>query len=267
MARPGIRFNPFHDNLGNPDIKFRSASDFASREHTSAFKELTDHMIEISDDPSGSNPEEYLAPEDVETLHNFWQLAEDLGWPEASTLTMRKGRSSLTLPWTAYSVAYGGLRRGLHRVTKNFKNYSFGDYDPARRTDGKRENVPIWVKPQTTAIRGLTKAAISRRTGESHKGYIFARLGFEHPTQLVAFCDDGKLRSLRGRELSRSYALGWGRLPDAELVEPVLASGRTHGVDIVNYGSKSLSRTLLLHIDSNLIKDSGIDIADYDLVK
>src|SRR2546423_2343859 len=132
-----MSFNPLHDNLGNPAIKYSSKEDFIGPEHAEKFKLLAEHMLEISDDPSGSDPEHYLAEEDVQTLMGFGALAEDLGWPHASVIEMSKSRSELAPVWTGYNAFQTLVRRGLHKATSRFKNYNFRDFDPPRRTRGK----------------------------------------------------------------------------------------------------------------------------------
>ena len=84
----------------------------------------------------------------------------------------------------------------------------------------------------TQAVKGgIALALATGQTGKKHRGYIFGSLNIPE-RQLVAICDDGELRSLRGRELyTGSFGKGWGLLPDTELMEPVLAPGASTGIN------------------------------------
>ena len=49
-----------------------------------ALRDLMTHMIEISGDPSGSDPEDYMDPDDAQVCRRVVALANQLGWPSAS---------------------------------------------------------------------------------------------------------------------------------------------------------------------------------------
>lgn len=165
---------------------------------------LLRHMAEISGDPSGSNPADYLSEQDAKTVAEFVEIANELGWPASDTIVLRKTRN----------------------------------ISPANAFDR-----PAWVNPRNTAKSGLTKALFFPRAEDERRGYVFGELGLS-PSQQVAICDDGLLRSLRGPELERSKGVGWGRLPDPGLLIDALANGSQAGIDygINNIGIKLIAR-------------------------
>lgn len=182
-----------------------------------ALRNLMTHMIEISGDPSGSYPEDYLDPDDAAVCRRVVGLANHLGWPSSSEL-------------------------GPMEVPKF-------DLYPAR-------NSRLGM-----AKAGLTKLLFFKEAGEPHQAYVLGRLGAS-VDQLVALCDDGLLRSMRSHELDRSNGLGWGRLPDADLLNNALGIGRTHGVEFENVStnpkSKTLAGKLLENVPPNLLDDATL---------
>ncbi len=106
------------------------------------------------------------------------------------------------------------------------------------------EGVRAWTSSMNIAKSGLFKALLLPKTGDTQLGYVFARLNIM-PTQQVAICKDGKLRSKRGHELIRSNGVGWGALPDpvflAEAIKPTNA--------LLNYDSrKHIAASLMSRI-------------------
>jgi hypothetical protein len=160
---------------------------------------LVKRMEEISDDPSGSDPADYLSPEDAETCEQFVALANTIGWPNSDEIGMRTSR----IP-----------------------------------------GIPVWTSSRRTAKAGLTKFLFYPKTGATHRAYKFGKLSIM-PTQAVALCDDGLLRSHRVSGIDRSLGDGWGRLPEPEYLAPVLAKGQAYGVNYTNAGSETLSQLLL----------------------
>lgn len=108
--------------------------------------------------------------------------------------------------------------------------------------------VPAWTSGLRTAKAGLTKVLFYPKIDETRRGYYFGRLRMI-PSQHVALCSDGYLRSLRGDELPKSYGIGWGVLPDPELL---LAAIKPATVPI-DYGSKSLGTRLVAQIPSGCL--------------
>jgi hypothetical protein len=199
-----MALNPYSTlHPGNKAIKYREHD---TPEHLAAIDELAKHMYEISDDPSGSDPIEYLSPKDMEICERFVVEAKNAHWPNASLLDFR-----------------------LYRDTPAAK---------AIRLNGR----PAWSSPARIAKGGLTQALFFPKI-EQHRGYIFGHLGIV-PSQAVALCDDGKLRSLRGADLPSSKGIGWGILPKPALLMPALAPGHLQGVEYSNAGSLSLEATL-----------------------
>jgi len=63
---------------------------------------LARHMYEISNDPSGSDPSRYLSQTDIGTLEQFFKMAAELGWPNATRgIDMRAGRVAGIPIWTS----------------------------------------------------------------------------------------------------------------------------------------------------------------------
>lgn len=202
-----MSFAPFDKHPGNPAIPHR---EIGSAEYKEAVDRLAAHMYKISDDPSGSNPADYLSPEDADFCARFVEVANQHGWPHAGVIEMRTpGRALAPVGWLLF----------------------------------RDKSVPTWTKPLRTAKAGLTKVLFFPRQ-EEHKGYVFGRLGASL-RQPVALCDDGLLRSLRGRELYKSKGLGWGRLPDPDLLKPALGIGKCEGVDYTNFKSATLKQLLM----------------------
>ena len=161
-----------------------------------AIKEFREHILAISSDHRGSDPEDYLSPTDYSTLMNFVDLADHVGWPGAQSIGLKKHR-----------VHYGSGGRHL-----GFKAWNASPRQPDRN--------------------GLMQAIMLRKAGQKHRGYIFGRLAVGDPHQMVAIADDGRLYSQREMDgTQKSYGKGWGRLPDPEIIEPVLAPGQLYGVD------------------------------------
>lgn len=108
------------------------------------------------------------------------------------------------------------------------------------------------------AKAGLTKLFFFKDRGEAHRGYILGKLGAS-PDQVVALCDDGLLRSYRSHELDRSNGIGWGRLPDPDILHAALDIGREHGVEHQNVStnpkSKTLAAKLLENVPGHLLDD------------
>jgi hypothetical protein len=171
----------------------RAGKLFDSNESELALHSLQEHMVDISGDPHGSDPADYMSPDDVKILEEFVDIASSLDWPGAEPINMLKHRTGRPA-WS--STEYSG-RSGL--VKSVF-------YRPVR----------------LTPLRGY-------RLGKLHMP-----LG-----QPVAIAEDGKLYSERGSEMTRSYGMGWGVLPDRECLDEVI----THG-DPIYYGSKLLSKVL-----------------------
>jgi hypothetical protein len=229
-----MSFRPFADNLGNPNITYRygtaqgvSAKIIEAAQREEAVDALHARMRAISGDPEGSDPEPYISPKDLETLTNFRALADHIHWAGAHEIGMHRSR----FPARPGSEAPRG------RVWNGSK------WQPVKNE--------------------LIKKIVLREAGETHHGYICGKLAIARPTQLVAFCDDGKLYSERGQgDLIASYGEGWGRLPESELMEPALASGHLYAVDTGAY-LKPLKARLLEQIPEDVL--ATVNLQDFNL--
>jgi hypothetical protein len=164
----------------------------------------------ISDNPEGSDPSDYLSPEDAETVRKFHGLYDSLNWLEADQLEGMK--------------------------------------------TGPSDRIPGWKEAEHVAKAALTKRLFYRHPagGEPQPGIIFAKLSTSNPRQLVALRADGKLVSKRGTELEKSYGIGWGKLPDKDIMEPALPAGCSYGVDYTNANSLSLNDILVGSLSKRL---------------
>ena len=118
----------------------------------------------------------------------------------------------------------------------------------------KPDRYSAWENPLHTAKAGLTKALFFTHKGDEHRGYVFGRLGAS-PEQLVALCEDGKLRSLRSHELEKSKGIGWGALPNSEILRAALGIGKTYGVEYMNVSTNPKSKTLVEKLLENVPKN------------
>jgi len=203
-----MAFSPFNPRNGGDGLRYKQLGP----EHTQAVDCLRDHMVEISDDPRGSDPEGYLSPEDIQVLQEFKAYADEKGWPGAVEAGMLTGKSEAIKAWSP-------------------------PLEP-------RRFIKI-INAQNTAKAGLTKALFfSEAGGESRgrKGYIVGRLSFGGGSYepLVAFTDDGKLVMQRDPRLPTSKGIGWGRLPDLDILNAALPIGKRYGVNYSNVKSKPL---------------------------
>lgn len=191
--------------------------DFESyQEHQEHFDALAQHMYDISDDPHGSEPKDYLGGEELQELNHFIGLAEELGWPDAeSIIGMRSGR--------------GRNVRWLPQL-------------------------PAWEHNRHIDHAALTKRLFYPRVGEAQPGYVFAELNIAGLEQRVAVARNKKLYSLRGHELYKSKAMGWGRLPDPEYLLPAIEPVKI----MLNYRPyKSLEEALVSRIHPQYLPASG----------
>lgn len=177
-----------------------------------AGRRLFQHMIDISDDPTGSDPAEYLHPQDAETCRQFVDWAKANHWPGARDLSMR---SAWMKGWTDSVLG--------HRVA-----------------------LPAWRSSPHSVKAPWTKRLFFPVVSE-WQGYSFGKLRMASG-QVVALCDDGLLRSERGPELTRSKGIGWGRLPDKDVL---LAA--VHAYTPIGYGNEPLSEILLAQIPPELL--------------
>jgi hypothetical protein len=211
-----MAYNPFYNftEAGasppprNDAIRHRK---YNAAEYAHALDDLMDNMYEISDDPSGSKPEDYMSRDDAEVCRRVAGLADDIGWVNANEFGRMK--TSREPP----EILPDWLRSRLQ--------------------------IPAWKTRRHIARTALMTAVAFKETGEGHRGYILGVLGAS-PDQLVALCDDGRLRSLRADELDRSKAFGWGRLPDPDKLNAALGIGKVQGVEYMNVTSNPKSKTL-----------------------
>lgn len=138
---------------------------------------LFEHMQEISDDPSGSDPADYLDEIDAEACKKLLEVAEQVGWAGSRELEMRISR-------------------------------------------GNRFGHKAWKSSLSVARTAFTKTLAFPAIWEG-RGYVIGDTGVS-PSQTVFLCQDGKLRSMRGMELTSSKAFGAGRLPDPDILEAAL---------------------------------------------
>lgn len=128
------------------------------------------------------------------------------------------------------------------------------DAEPIIDMRASRKGIPAWTGSLRTAKAGLTKALFFPKIKDTQRGYLFGRLNVK-PTQQVAICEDGRLRSLRsGAALIESKGIGWGRLPDREYLLPAI-----HPVEVlIDYAPlRSLGEALLSRIEPEHL--SGIE--------
>lgn len=200
-ADPGIR--PDFDPKSELDLVIASRlGSFASAENgITNRRALANHMHDISNNSSGSDPRLYLTASEADICDQFIKIARGAGWPNAQPIYMRKAVIS---------------------------------------------RIPAWKNSRHIAKAGLTKALFYPQCDIERKGYVIGKLHMVHG-QPVALCDDGKLRSLRGDELTRSKGIGWGRLPDRDKLLAALHPTRVP----INYGPRPLSEKLLDNIPGN----------------
>jgi len=103
--------------------------------------------------------------------------------------------------------------------------------------------VKAWRKPTDTGKSWLKRDFVMHRIGGTHQGYVFGQLS-TRPSQGVAICDDGLLRSHRGPELARSNGYGWGALPKPELLLSNLDKGQIYPVNYKDNVPSSLLEIL-----------------------
>lgn len=172
-------------------------------------RDLFGHMEKISGNPAGTELNEYFDEEEVKICNQFLLQAEETGWVRSDPISMQAC-------WV--------------------------------RKIPSGEKVPAWTSRLRTAKSGLTKALFFPQIGKEYRGYSFAKLGIS-PSQRVALCSDGLLRSLRGPELNESMAIGWGKLPDKSKLTPALSPGYTH----IEYGN-NLRETLQEKIPASYLE-------------
>jgi hypothetical protein len=212
--------------ISAPGVRFRDPNAFRSPQHLEEEERVQEHMAEISGDPSGSDPSLYLPQEDVRTLENFVKMADDLGWPNSTDISMKTRR-----------------------------------YEAVPQMN----KIPVWHSSKHVAKAALTKRLFLKQN-ETYKGYVFGYLSLAKPPQTVAICSDGNIRSLRGAELRHSNGLGWGKLPDPELMDNMIAASRH--VNPVHYGlngSEPLASVLKSRIPWDISKNT--DFEKYGLSK
>src|SRR5262249_23495007 len=78
----------------------------------------------------------------------------------------------------------------------------------------------VWTSRKSVGRSALSKTLWYPRAGEPQQGYVFAKLNIPEvlPMQSVAVCRDGLLYSLRHTELDKSRGMGWGRLPEPDIM-------------------------------------------------
>ncbi|MFI5271172.1 MAG: hypothetical protein ACHQT9_03965 [Candidatus Saccharimonadales bacterium] len=219
---------PFKDaGHATHDEKIRAGT--AEKDAIAKFRE---HIIDISGDHEGSDPEAYLSPTDYTTLMNFVDLADHIGWAGAQTIGLKTHRTYSTL------IEPSGEEKPV-----GLKAWSASPRQPARN--------------------GLMQAIMLRRAGEEHKAFVFGKLSVADPDQLVAIADDGNLYSQREMDgTQQSYGQGWGRLPNPEIIEPVMATGQHYGVD-ANAFRKPMLKWLIELVPKSALEH--VDLEDFDL--
>jgi hypothetical protein len=137
-------------------------------------RSLRKHMVDISDDPSGSDPAKYLKPYEVAIINNLVDLAQQPG------VDLQGRQITLKKPWLPGFMAYR--------------------------------------KPANVHTQALTEMLMFKELMRcSALGIGHTIGGLNQP--VVMDPQTGLLYSQRGEELQRSKAIGYGRLPDAEILE------------------------------------------------
>ena len=199
-------------------IKAASHKTGETTQHVSAVHELKRHIAEIEGEHEGADPSDYLSPQEVETLAEYHNVFDALNWPNSDEITLREPSKRLNLG-----------RLGVHKT---------------------------WRRNNSKIIGSLKGKALERfypRKGPTTRGYVIGtlsvRLGGNHIP--IAYCSDGKLRSLRGEEFGGGQtAFGWGSLPEPKILKA--AMGRGSNAYGVYTGALPLSKRLNDKIKSYL---------------
>ena len=161
--------------------------------------ELGHHLEDISGDPSGSDPMDYLIdPSHRHSFDKFFDEWAAAGFPGAAPLPMQVRRDG--------KPAWG---HGKTLITRRPLHNHGHSYPPTQK-----------------ALKFLFKTK-----GAPAEGFVWSILGCKSYPQLIAVCTDRTLRSMRGPELHESEGYGWGRLPDFAVLEPALNENLHDGVD------------------------------------
>jgi hypothetical protein len=186
-------------------------------------RELFEHMYEISDDPSGSDPAKYLSPEDAETCKEVAKLADSLDWPGASLLEMRSSRRGNIDAWTKpRNFAKTSLTKAIvFPVIAGRRGYVFGH----------TSTVP-------SQLVALCEGKCEGEDGEDINGVLLSK---------------------RGPELERSKGIGWGRLPDPGKIAAARAKGEAYGISYANVESLPLAKLLLKKMPAKSL--AGVDLS------
>jgi hypothetical protein len=216
VPRAPLPTEPIRHRYGTSGIAARLVVEANEK---AAAEALRAHMLEISGDPQGSNPRDYLSEKDATMLSNFVNLANHIHWAGASVLELHTSRIPGKLVWN-----------GKH--TQPAKN-------------------------------NLVRAMTMHQVGETHRGYVIGSLSIGQPSPTVAVGDDGLLYSERSiHMLQPSYGDGMGRLPDADILEPMIGVGQMHGVTTGNYHKKLIDVLMAGIPDEALL---GVDLHNFGL--
>lgn len=159
---------------------------------------MSQHLVDISGDSSGSRPEDHLGPSGVAVCEDFLVEAERLNWPNAQDLSLKKRRTFI-LPV---------------------------------------EELPVWRKPTHYPPHPYSRALLHRKDWEGQgyrigMGVLFPHdfmgPGYQPRINLVdlnrhktaiMLCTDGLLRCHRVPAVFRkSYGYGYGRLPEGARID------------------------------------------------
>lgn len=201
-------------------------------EYQTALEDLAGHMYDISDNPQGSDPAKYLSGEELAQLRWFMDMADELDWPQAEPLI------EMQVP---YIPGISPILPALGRLPMLGR---------------LKEPLNAWESYFSAAKDPVSMRAFTRIAGPI-RGIPCAWLNIPRGSQPVAIGEDHLLYSLRGRELPKSKALGWGSLPEPEYMLPAIkqpVKGPTKRL-LAYRRWKDLPNALSLHIDTRKLTE------------